>query len=103
MQPDALELSVRYRPATQGIAIGGDWYDAFLQPDGDTVLVIGEAPAGRRRRSPRLHVASQDPGARHRLRPPGRPRQAGCWRGHAEHDGRLTSAMATALVALRSS
>ena len=27
---------------TQGISIGGDWYDAFLQPDGDTVLVIGD-------------------------------------------------------------
>ncbi|WP_176523056.1 SpoIIE family protein phosphatase [Blastococcus aggregatus] len=42
VQPDSLELAVRYRPATQGIAIGGDWYDAFLQPDGDTVLVIGD-------------------------------------------------------------
>lgn len=42
VQPDCLQLAVRYRPATQGIAIGGDWYDAFLQPDGDTVLVIGD-------------------------------------------------------------
>ncbi|MCW2579053.1 MAG: putative sensor protein, partial [Blastococcus sp.] len=42
VQPDHLELAVRYRPATQGISIGGDWYDAFLQPDGDTVLVIGD-------------------------------------------------------------
>jgi serine phosphatase RsbU (regulator of sigma subunit) len=42
VQPDSLELAVRYRPATQGIAIGGDWYDAYLQPDGDTVLVIGD-------------------------------------------------------------
>ncbi|WP_158545850.1 SpoIIE family protein phosphatase [Blastococcus sp. TF02A-30] len=42
VQPDQLELAVRYRPATQGVAIGGDWYDAFLQPDGDTVLVIGD-------------------------------------------------------------
>jgi prepilin-type processing-associated H-X9-DG protein len=42
VQPDHLELSVRYRPATQGVSIGGDWYDAFLQPDGDTVLVIGD-------------------------------------------------------------
>jgi serine phosphatase RsbU (regulator of sigma subunit) len=42
VQPDHLELSVRYRPATQGMSIGGDWYDAFLQPDGDTVLVIGD-------------------------------------------------------------
>ena len=42
VQPDHLQLAVRYRPATQGVAIGGDWYDAFLQPDGDTVLVIGD-------------------------------------------------------------
>lgn len=42
VQPESLELAVRYRPATQGIAIGGDWYDAYLQPDGDTVLVIGD-------------------------------------------------------------
>ncbi|SOD95268.1 SpoIIE family protein phosphatase [Blastococcus haudaquaticus] len=42
VQPDQLELAVRYRPATQGVSIGGDWYDAFLQPDGDTVVVIGD-------------------------------------------------------------
>jgi serine phosphatase RsbU (regulator of sigma subunit) len=42
VQPDHLELAVRYRPATQGVSIGGDWYDAFLQPDGATVLVIGD-------------------------------------------------------------
>src|SRR5215207_3878278 len=42
VQPDRLELAVRYRSATLGASIGGDWYDAFLQPDGDTVLVIGD-------------------------------------------------------------
>ncbi|QXG77773.1 SpoIIE family protein phosphatase [Modestobacter sp. L9-4] len=42
VQPDHLEIAVRYRPATRGIAIGGDWYDSFQQPDGDTVLVIGD-------------------------------------------------------------
>jgi serine phosphatase RsbU (regulator of sigma subunit) len=42
VQPDQLELSVRYRSATRGVSIGGDWYDSFLQPDGDTVLVIGD-------------------------------------------------------------
>jgi serine phosphatase RsbU (regulator of sigma subunit) len=42
VQPDHLELAVRYRPATQGVSIGGDWYDAFLQPDGATILVIGD-------------------------------------------------------------
>jgi GAF domain-containing protein len=30
VQPDALELAVRCRPATRGVAIGGDRYDAFL-------------------------------------------------------------------------
>ncbi|HEX8497882.1 MAG TPA: SpoIIE family protein phosphatase, partial [Actinomycetales bacterium] len=42
VQPDNLQLAVRYRPAVQDVAIGGDWYDAFLQPDGSTVLVIGD-------------------------------------------------------------
>ncbi|WP_369140110.1 SpoIIE family protein phosphatase [Modestobacter versicolor] len=42
VQPDDLELAVRYRPATQDVSIGGDWYDSFLQPDGATVLVIGD-------------------------------------------------------------
>ncbi len=42
VQPDRLEIAVRYLPATDGLSIGGDWYDAFLQPDGDTVLVIGD-------------------------------------------------------------
>jgi serine phosphatase RsbU (regulator of sigma subunit) len=42
VQPDSLELAVRYRAATRGVSIGGDWYDSFLQPDGDTVIVIGD-------------------------------------------------------------
>jgi serine phosphatase RsbU (regulator of sigma subunit) len=42
VQPEHLELAVRYRPATRGVSIGGDWYDAFLQRGGDTVLVIGD-------------------------------------------------------------
>ncbi|MGK5171062.1 SpoIIE family protein phosphatase [Geodermatophilus sp. CPCC 205761] len=42
VQPERLELAVRYRGATRGVSIGGDWYDAFQQPDGDTVVVIGD-------------------------------------------------------------
>jgi serine phosphatase RsbU (regulator of sigma subunit) len=41
-QPDHLHLVARYLPAAEGTEIGGDWYDAFLQPDGATVLVIGD-------------------------------------------------------------
>jgi serine phosphatase RsbU (regulator of sigma subunit) len=37
-----LETAVRYRAATRGVSIGGDWYDSILQPDGDMVLVIGD-------------------------------------------------------------
>jgi serine phosphatase RsbU (regulator of sigma subunit) len=41
-QPDHLEIAVRYRPAASYQQVGGDWYDAFHQPDGATVLVIGD-------------------------------------------------------------
>ncbi|MEV5321033.1 GAF domain-containing SpoIIE family protein phosphatase [Streptomyces sp. NPDC052687] len=37
-----LLLAARYLPATQGMNIGGDWYDAFLQPDGSLLIVIGD-------------------------------------------------------------
>jgi sigma-B regulation protein RsbU (phosphoserine phosphatase) len=41
-QPDNLEIAVRYQPAAVNMHVGGDWYDAFLQPDGATLLVIGD-------------------------------------------------------------
>ena len=37
-----LLLAARYLPATWGMNIGGDWYDAFLQPDGSLLAVIGD-------------------------------------------------------------
>jgi serine phosphatase RsbU (regulator of sigma subunit) len=41
-KPEHCEIEVRYVPAAAGAEIGGDWYDAFLQPDGATVLAIGD-------------------------------------------------------------
>ena len=41
-QPDHLQMAVRYVPAAREVQVGGDWYDAFAQPDGATVLVIGD-------------------------------------------------------------
>jgi phosphoserine phosphatase RsbU/P len=41
-QPDHLQIAVRYRPAASYQQVGGDWYDAFHQPDGATLLVIGD-------------------------------------------------------------
>ncbi|WP_299954466.1 SpoIIE family protein phosphatase [uncultured Modestobacter sp.] len=41
-EPDHAEVVVRYLPAAEAARVGGDWYDAFLQPDGATVLVIGD-------------------------------------------------------------
>jgi sigma-B regulation protein RsbU (phosphoserine phosphatase) len=41
-QPDALEIAVRYLPAATNMHVGGDWYDSFQQPDGATLLVIGD-------------------------------------------------------------
>jgi GAF domain-containing protein len=37
-----LELHARYLPAQDGAAVGGDWYDAFLQPDGSVMLAVGD-------------------------------------------------------------
>ncbi|PZH15576.1 phosphatase [Streptomyces sp. NTH33] len=37
-----LALAARYLPATHGLNIGGDWYDAFRQPDGSLITVIGD-------------------------------------------------------------
>lgn len=41
-QPDRLQIAVRYRPAAQEAQVGGDWYDAFVSPRGDTTLVVGD-------------------------------------------------------------
>jgi PAS domain S-box-containing protein len=41
-QPDNVEVAVRYEPAAQVAQVGGDWYDAFLQRHGATVIVIGD-------------------------------------------------------------
>jgi serine phosphatase RsbU (regulator of sigma subunit) len=39
---DHAEVVVRYTPATEAARVGGDWYDAFDQPSGATMLVIGD-------------------------------------------------------------
>jgi serine phosphatase RsbU (regulator of sigma subunit) len=41
-QSDYAEIVVRYLPAAEVAAVGGDWYDAFCQGDGSTVLIIGD-------------------------------------------------------------
>jgi serine phosphatase RsbU (regulator of sigma subunit) len=39
---DGFHLAVRYTPATHGLSVGGDWYDAFRLPDGRIGLSIGD-------------------------------------------------------------
>jgi serine phosphatase RsbU (regulator of sigma subunit) len=41
-EPDHAEIAVRYLPAAEAARVGGDWYDAFMQPGGTTMLVIGD-------------------------------------------------------------
>ncbi|HEX4720081.1 MAG TPA: SpoIIE family protein phosphatase [Thermoleophilaceae bacterium] len=36
------QLAVRYLPASGGPAVGGDWYDAIVLPDGQLGLAIGD-------------------------------------------------------------
>jgi serine phosphatase RsbU (regulator of sigma subunit) len=37
-----LDLHARYVPAAEAVEVGGDWYDAFAQPDGDVMLAVGD-------------------------------------------------------------
>jgi PAS domain S-box-containing protein len=41
-EPDHLQIVVRYVAAAEVASVGGDWFDAFIQPDGATVVVIGD-------------------------------------------------------------
>src|SRR5438309_9784868 len=41
-QPEQLDIAVRYRPAAAYQQVGGDWYDAFVQPGGELLAVIGD-------------------------------------------------------------
>ncbi|MEZ0164022.1 SpoIIE family protein phosphatase [Kineococcus sp. LSe6-4] len=41
-QPDDVEIVVRYTPAAETAQVGGDWYDAFVQPSGAAILTIGD-------------------------------------------------------------
>ncbi|WP_432543552.1 PP2C family protein-serine/threonine phosphatase [Kineococcus sp. SYSU DK002] len=41
-RPDHLQLTSRYLPASSGDQVGGDWYDAVVDADGATVLIIGD-------------------------------------------------------------
>jgi serine phosphatase RsbU (regulator of sigma subunit) len=36
------QVVVRYVPAAEAARVGGDWYDAFLHPGGDPMVVIGD-------------------------------------------------------------
>lgn len=40
--PAPLGLAARYRPATTGVYVGGDWFDAFVRPDGTAILIAGD-------------------------------------------------------------
>ena len=42
VQPDHLELAVRYLPAAEEAQVGGDWYDAFTVRGSATTLVVGD-------------------------------------------------------------
>ncbi|MFJ3659753.1 PP2C family protein-serine/threonine phosphatase [Streptomyces sp. NPDC090119] len=37
-----LRIAARYTPAASAAQVGGDWYDSFVLPQGDTTLIIGD-------------------------------------------------------------
>jgi serine phosphatase RsbU (regulator of sigma subunit) len=42
VQPADMQVVTRYLPAAREAYVGGDWYDAFEVPGGDTLLVVGD-------------------------------------------------------------
>lgn len=41
-QVPGIDIRVRYRPAGPGLEVGGDWYDAFIPPDGGLTVTVGD-------------------------------------------------------------
>lgn len=41
-EPEHVEVAVRYEPAAEAAQVGGDWYDAFIQRHGETMVVVGD-------------------------------------------------------------
>ena len=39
---DGLSMAARYLPGTEGLKVGGDWYDVIPLPDGTVALAIGD-------------------------------------------------------------
>jgi serine phosphatase RsbU (regulator of sigma subunit)/anti-sigma regulatory factor (Ser/Thr protein kinase) len=37
-----MRVATRYLPAATAVGVGGDWFDTFVRPEGDIVLVIGD-------------------------------------------------------------
>ncbi|MEU6999724.1 SpoIIE family protein phosphatase [Nonomuraea sp. NPDC046570] len=61
-----LQIASRYLPGSEGLQVGGDWYDVISMPDGRIVLVIGDvqghsaqaaAVMGQLRTAMRAHAA----------------------------------------------
>ncbi|WP_282204705.1 PP2C family protein-serine/threonine phosphatase [Kitasatospora fiedleri] len=64
-----VRLAARYLPATRGMNVGGDWYDAFTRPDGSLLTVVGDVTGhglraavmmGQLRHALRAYGMSQD-------------------------------------------
>jgi phosphoserine phosphatase RsbU/P len=46
-QGEGIEIGVAYRPADEGIEVGGDWYDAFWLEPGETLAIVVGDVVGR--------------------------------------------------------
>ncbi|MER7679211.1 SpoIIE family protein phosphatase [Streptomyces sp. NPDC096934] len=104
-----LEAAACYQPSRDGLDVGGDWYDAFVMPDGSTALEIGDvqghdvdaaAAMGQVRASMRAIAAHEpDPATvltrtNDLLVTMDAPRFASCTMLRIDPDGRVTGASA---------
>ena len=97
-QPERLEVAGEYLTASEQAQVGGDWYDAFVQPDGSVVLSLGDvmghdlsaAAAMGQVRTLLRGVAYGRPASPADVLRRGRRGDAGARRRHAGHRGRGT-------------
>jgi serine phosphatase RsbU (regulator of sigma subunit)/anti-sigma regulatory factor (Ser/Thr protein kinase) len=96
-QPEHLQLVARYLPAAREAYVGGDWYDSFELPDGDTMLVIGDVAGHDRMATASMaQIRGVLRGVAHSL--DGSPAQVLTGLDHALHDLSV-DALATAVLA----
>ncbi|MCF2436914.1 SpoIIE family protein phosphatase [Streptomyces thinghirensis] len=82
-----LQLAARYAASSTTAQVGGDWYDCFVVPNGETAVVIGDV-TGHDLEAAVVMSQLRSTVARYRGRPPGAPGNSPAPSGHGQPHAR---------------